>query len=62
MTPNFSRNFTFRKCEWNIGEAFEQEEKLSDEVETVQKFTYLGDRESAGGGCEAAVTVKTRCG
>ena len=24
--------------------------------------TYLGDRVSAGGGCEAAVTARTRCG
>ena len=24
--------------------------KLYDEVETVQEFTYLGDRVSAGGG------------
>ena len=37
----------------------EQEEKLCDEVETVRDFTYLGDRVSAGGGCEAAVTVRT---
>ena len=26
------------------------------------KFTYLGDRVSAGGGCVAAVTARTRCG
>ena len=39
----------------------EQEEKLCDEVETVSEFTYLGDRVSAGGGCEAAVTARTRC-
>ena len=25
-------------------------------------FTYRGDRVSAGGGCEAAVTARTRCG
>ena len=36
----------------------EQEGKLSDEVE----FTHLGDRVSAGGGCEVAVTARTRCG
>ena len=35
----------------------EQEVKLCDEVETVRKFTYLGDRVSAGGGCEVAVTA-----
>ena len=40
----------------------EQEEKLCDEVETVGEFTYLGDRVSAGGGCEAVVTARTRCG
>ena len=40
----------------------EQEEKLCDEVETVWEFTYLGDRVSAGGGCVAAVTARTRCG
>ena len=38
----------------------EQEEKLCDEVETVNEFTYLGDRVS--GGCEAAVTARRRCG
>ena len=40
----------------------EQEEKLYDEVETVSEFTYLGDRVSGGRGCEAAVTVRIRCG
>ena len=57
VTPKFSRNFVCRKCEGNIGEAVEQEEKLCSEVETVREFTYLGDRVSAGGGCEAAVTA-----
>ena len=40
----------------------ELEERLCDEVETVGEITYLGDRVSAGGGCEAAVTARTRCG
>ena len=39
----------------------EQEEKLCDEVETVREFTYVGDMVSAGGGCETAVTARTRC-
>ena len=60
VTPMFSRNFTCQKCDGNIGEAVEQEEKLCDEVETVIKFTYLGDRLSAGEGCAAAVTARTR--
>ena len=40
----------------------EQVEKLCDEVKTVRMFTYLGDRFSRGGGCEGALTVRTRCG
>ena len=52
----------YGKCEVNIGEAVEQEEKLCDEVETEMEFTYLGDRVSASGGCEVAVTARTRCG
>ena len=62
MTPNFQRRFACRKCDVNIGEAVEQTEMLCDEVETVREFTYLGDRVSAGGGCEAAVTARIRCG
>ena len=31
-------------------------------VETVREFTYLGDRVSAGGGCEAAVTAEQDVG
>ena len=31
-------------------------------METVREFTYLGDRVSSGGGCEATVTAKTRYG
>ena len=31
-------------------------------METVSEFTYLGDRVGAGGGCEVAVTARTRCG
>ena len=59
MTQKFSRNFTCLRCEGNIGEAVELEEKLCDEVETVGGFTYLGDRVSAGGGCEATDTART---
>ena len=62
VTPKCSRNSTCTKCEGNIGEAVEQEEMVCDEVETVREFTYLGDSVSAGGGCEAAVTARTRCG
>ena len=37
-------------------------EKFCNEVETVREYTYLGDRVSAGGGREATVTARTRCG
>ena len=56
------KNYTCQKCQGNIGEAVEQDEKLCDEVETVREFTYLGDRVSAGGGYEASVTARTGCG
>ena len=36
--------------------------KLCDEVETEREFTYIVDRVSAGGGCDAAVTARSRCG
>ena len=52
--------FCLQKCEGNIGKAVEQDEYLY-EVETVREFIYLSDRLSAGGGCEAAVTARTRC-
>ena len=55
MPTKFQRNFACWKCGGNIREALEQEKKLCDEVKTVMKFMYLGDRMSAGGGCEAAV-------
>ena len=62
VTAKFSRKLACRKCKWNVGEAVEQEKRLCDEVQTIREFTYLGDRVSAGEGCEAAVTVRTRCG
>ena len=31
-------------------------------METVREFRYLGDRVSAGGGCEVAVTARRICG
>ena len=37
-------------------------ERPCDGVETVTKFSYLGDRLNATGGCETAVTTETRIG
>ena len=39
----------------------EQGETLCYEGGRVRGFMYVGDRVSASGGCEAAVTVRTRC-
>ena len=38
------------------------DEKLCDGVETGNKFTYLGGRLNATGGCETAVTARSRIG
>ena len=40
------------KRQWN-------RKKTCDQVETLRKHMYLDDRESAGDGCEAAVTART---
>ena len=45
-----------------ILEAVEQYGKLCDEVETVRELIYPGDRVSAGGGFDTAVTARQRCG
>ena len=52
---------TCRKCEGNIVGSVAGR-KFCNDVESVRKFTYLGDMVSAGEGCEAAVTARTRCG
>ena len=36
--------------------------KLCHGVETVSKFTYLGDKFNATGGCKTAVTARSRIG
>ena len=61
VTLKFSRNFTCRKCDGNFGLTVELKEKLCDEVGIVRDFTYLGGWMSAGLGCEAAMTARTRC-
>ena len=61
MIAKCSKYFSCRKCEGNIVKAVEQDEKLYDEVETVGESTYLLDRVTSGGGCEAVVIARTRC-
>ena len=43
-----------------VGEV--QREVMCGEVETVKGFCYLADWLNANGGCEAAVTARTRAG
>ena len=57
-----NKNFVCKKCR-SVGKNFKRsDEKLCDGVETVSKFTYLGDRLNATGGCETAVTTRSRIG
>ena len=58
---NVLKKICCRKCEGDIGEVEEQKETLCDEEETVREFIYVGDRVSAGGGCKAFVTARSRC-
>ena len=58
-----NKNFVCKKCK-SVVKNFKgpADEKLCDGVETVSKFTYLGDRLNATGGCETAVTARSRTG
>ena len=56
------KTFVCVKCELRLEEKVEPREELCNEVEMVNGFCYLGDRISANGGCEAAVTARARIG
>ena len=58
-----NKNFVCKKCR-SVVKNFKgsADEKLCDGVETVSKFTYPGDRLNATGGCETAVTARSRIG
>ena len=58
-----NKNFVCKKCR-SVVKNFKgpADEKLCDGMETVSKFTYLGDRLNATGGCETAVTARSRIG
>ena len=57
-----NKNFVSKQCK-SVEKNFKgPDEKLCDDVETVSKFTYLGDGLNATGGCETAVTVRSRIG
>ena len=58
VTCSSARHFVCRRCT-DVGDGTEEPvEILGDEVETVKRFYYLGDRPNASGGCETAVTSR----
>ena len=57
-----NKDFVCKKCRSVVKNFMGSHEKLCDGVETVSKFTYLGDRLNATGGCETAVTARLRIG
>ena len=58
----FNKNFVCKKCRSVVKNFKGPDEILCDGVETVSKFSYLGDRLNATGRCETAVTARTRIG
>ena len=61
-TARLAMHFICSKCKGIIEGMVESIEKLCDEVETVNGFSYLGDRLNAIGSCEAAVAARVRIG
>jgi len=62
VTSSTAKNFVCARCR-NVTEGrVELIDKFCDDVMTVGAFCYLGDRKNASGGCEAAVTARTRIG
>ena len=62
VTRRLAEGFECEKCKGSDEGTEETIETLNDQVETVNAFSYLGDRINASGGCEAAVTFRTRLG
>ena len=57
-----NKNFVCKKCR-SLAKNFKRpDEILCDGVETVTKCSYVGDKLNATGGCEIAVTARTRIG
>ena len=49
VTPSLARMLCVEDARKEMEGVVEQVEKLCDEVESVKKFSYLGDRVSVGG-------------
>ena len=62
VTPGLAKNFVSTSCTTLDEDGVEPIENLHDEVETVNEFCYLEDKLKTNGGCEAAVTARTKIG
>ena len=62
VTNRLAINFRCKKLKGYRKNVQGQKEKLHDDVETVTEFSCIGDRINSGGGCEVAVTSRTRIG
>ena len=62
VTARLAMHFVCSKCKGIMEGTVDLIEKLCDEVERVNGFCCLGDRQNASGGCEAAVTARVRIG
>ena len=62
VTARLASRFVCSKCKEIMEGTVDSIEKLYDEVETVNRFCYLGDRLNASGGCETAVTARVKIG
>ena len=60
VTPSVARFFVCSKCNKVTNGAGVQQEVMCDEVESTKGFCYFCNRLNASGGCEAAVTERTR--
>ena len=55
-------HFVCSKYKGTIEGRVDSIKKLCDEVETVNRFCYLGYRLNSSGGCEAAAIARVRIG
>ena len=62
VTTRLAMHFVCSKCKRIIKEMMDSIEKLCHEVETVNRFCYLGDRLNSSGGWEATGTARVRIG
>ena len=62
MTNIFAIDIKCWKCKGCHDNLEDLKEKLHDDVDTVNDFSYLGDRTNIEDGCEVAVTFGTRFG